>query len=343
MHVYISHNYKGITSAGNKAKTDVENILRSEGFRNIGLPQTHFRNKILSFSLTLVSVLIAMFRLHRGDVLFLQYPFKKYFCLICNVAHCKGAKVIVLVHDLGCFRRKALTPEQDIARLCHSDYIIALTDNMCSWLVSNGCDKPCGTLDFWDYLSSSEKNSCQSLHIPLRVAYAGSLNGRKNAFLFEWVKNKHPFLLSLYGHHFDATEVEASFAHFEGFVSSDEFVARCGDDFGLVWDGVSTIKCSGSYGEYLRLNAPHKASFYIRSGLPVIVWTASGIAPVVQSEGVGLCINSLEDLDDLLPRVTEEEYKEMKAHVASLSEKINKGHFLRRALHEALSALCSEG
>lgn len=339
MQVYISHNYKGITSAGNKAKTDVENILRSEGFRNIGLPQTHFRNKILSFSLTLASVLVAMFRLHRGDVLFLQYPLKKYFCLICNVAHRKGARVIVLVHDLGCFRRKALSPTQDVARLSHSDYIIALTDCMRLWLVSNGCNLPCGTLGFWDYLSSSEMNLRRLLHSPARIAYAGSLNGKKNAFLFDWVRNKHPFLLSLYGHHFDATEVETSFAHFEGFVSSDKFVAHCEDDFGLVWDGASTTTCSGSYGEYLRLNAPHKASFYIRSGLPIIVWKNSGIASVVQSEGVGMCINSLEELDDMLSRVTEEKYQEMRTRVLHLSERINKGCFLRKALHEALSAL----
>ena len=116
---YLSRNYKNMRSAGSKAKTDMERIWAEEGFVNLGLTQTRSDNKVYSFFRTLASVCTLCFRIRRGDVLFLQYPFKKYFAFVCNVAHRRGARVVTLIHDLGSFRRKKLTVPQEIARLSH--------------------------------------------------------------------------------------------------------------------------------------------------------------------------------------------------------------------------------
>lgn len=40
MECYLSRNYKETNSAGNKAKTDMEAIMRAMGLRNVGLPQS---------------------------------------------------------------------------------------------------------------------------------------------------------------------------------------------------------------------------------------------------------------------------------------------------------------
>lgn len=130
MNCYLSRNYKGLSSAGNKAKTDIEQIMKDLSFKNVGLKQTTYRNKVFSFLFTLAGVLKAPFCLHRGDYLVLQYPLKKYFTFVCNMAHQRGAKVIVIIHDLGSFRRKALTVKQEISRLNHADYIIAHNEKM---------------------------------------------------------------------------------------------------------------------------------------------------------------------------------------------------------------------
>lgn len=116
---YLSKNYKGLQNAGNKAKTDIEKILQQQGFRNVGLKQTVYTNKVLGFFITLLGVLKAPFCLHKGDVLLLQYPLKKYYSFVCNMAHLRGAKVITLIHDLGSFRRQKLTIPQEIKRLGH--------------------------------------------------------------------------------------------------------------------------------------------------------------------------------------------------------------------------------
>lgn len=71
------------------------------------------------------------------------------------MAHIKEAKTVSLIHDLGCFRRKKLTIEQELKRLNHTDYVIATNEAMKEWLEQQGFKKPVGALGFHDYLSPS--------------------------------------------------------------------------------------------------------------------------------------------------------------------------------------------
>ena len=50
MNCYLSRNYKGLSSAGNKAKTDIEQIMKDLSFKNVGLKQTTYRNKVFHSS-----------------------------------------------------------------------------------------------------------------------------------------------------------------------------------------------------------------------------------------------------------------------------------------------------
>lgn len=54
---YLSRNYKGIDSAGNKAKTDIERIMEENGYVNVGFRQTRYTNTVLAFLATLAGVL----------------------------------------------------------------------------------------------------------------------------------------------------------------------------------------------------------------------------------------------------------------------------------------------
>ena len=92
---YLSKNYPNLSSAGNKAKTDIETILSDAGFVNIGLKQTHYNNKLLGFIFTLLGVLKASFLVSKGDWLVLQYPLKKYFSFICFKTNYKVYKIYI--------------------------------------------------------------------------------------------------------------------------------------------------------------------------------------------------------------------------------------------------------
>lgn len=338
---YLSKNYKGTHSAGNKAKTDIEKIMSDLGYRNVGLPQSTYTNSILSFVVTLVGVLKSFFSLHRGDYLVLQYPLKKYYTLVCCIAHVKGCKVITIIHDLGSFRRQKLTVEQEIKRLNHSDYVIAHNSSMLNWLVEKECKAQMGSLQLFDYLSQTQATwQKRSSGAPYKVLYAGGLASRKNNFLYEVEKYIKSYSFVLYGNGFEADKIRhKAFFEYKGFIPSDSLIASAQGDFGLVWDGDSVDECSGNFGEYLRYNNPHKTSLYIRCGLPVIIWEKAALASFVSQHQIGICVSSLRHLDDILSNISEDEYAQMKEKVRMVNNKLMSGAFLKEALNQAVQLI----
>lgn len=103
---YISRNYKGRHSAGNKAKGDYEDIVAQAGAHNLGLRRTYCKEKILAFLIDLAGIVVYTLSVRKDDVVFLQYPIKKYFSFICRIARWRGASTVAFIHDLGSFRRK---------------------------------------------------------------------------------------------------------------------------------------------------------------------------------------------------------------------------------------------
>lgn len=334
---YISRRYPNRTTAGNKAKCDYEDIITHLGAVNIGLQRSFGNGKVAAFFLNAAGVARCALSLRKGDVLFLQYPVKKYFVFLCRAAHAHGAKVVSLIHDLGSSRRKALTVQQEIDRLNHSDVVIASNNVMAQWLKDNGLkSKVCG-LGFMSYLTDSRPVP-RSASGQLTVCYAGALNRRKNSFIEKLSSIKHPFDMHIYGNLNElADSVEANphlFAH--GSKPSDDFIGDSDGDFGLVWDGDSLDACTGDFGEYLRLNTPHKCSFYIVAGKPLIVWKQSAMAPLVESLGLGFAINSLEEVQPLLKDISPEQLANMRGNVAKVAQSLTTGSNFTKILTECL-------
>ena len=51
-------------------------------------------------------------------------------------------------------------------------------------------------------------------------------------------------------------------------------------------------------------NSPHNVSFYLRAGLPLIIWKEAAVAPIIEEAGAGIAINSLKELDEKLANLT---------------------------------------
>lgn len=340
---YISRNYKNRTSAGNKAKTDIEEIMQKMGFRNAGFPQTTYKNPLLHFIMTLLDVLKTPFSLRKGDILVIQYPLKKYFSFLCHLVHLRKAKVIIIIHDLGSFRRKALTIPQEMHRLAHADYIIAHNEKMKAWLQQHDCRIPIGTLELFDYLSPAIPPKHQGEKNNYYIVYAGALNQRKNTFLYEAGKYATNYYYTLYGNGFERDKaVHPEKFICKGFTPSDQLIATVEGDFGLVWDGNSATECAGDWGSYLKYNNPHKTSLYIRCGLPLIVWEQSAMATFVKKENIGLCIDSLQNLSIILQQLKPEVYAEMKRNVERINKRISEGYYFKKAAQEAINYLTTE-
>ena len=142
--------------------------------------------------------------------------------------------------------------------------------------------------------------------------------------------------LQLYGKHFDQERANGwKHIHYNGLFTPEQLINEVEGDFGLVWDGDSLDQCSGNWGEYLLINNPHKASFTLRMGLPVIIWKKAALAPFIEKNHVGICIDSLRDLNRILENLSTEEYNEMRHNAELMSEKIGTGYFTHRAMRAA--------
>lgn len=332
---YLSRNYRGIDSAGNKAKTDIEQIMESHGFRNVGLKQTRHRNVVVAFCCTLFSVLKGLFCLRKGDVLILQYPLKKYYVFVCNMAHLRGCKVITLIHDLGSFRRKKLTIPQEISRLDHSDCVIVHSENMKNWLIEHGIKAKLQVLEIFDYLSDTQHVDGNGFpKSPARILFVGALSSYHNDFLYKQANSPHSYDLVLYGSGLEVEKLEGK-VDYKGFVSSDELIKTAEGEYGLAWYGSSLEGGSGTLGEYLQYNAPHKMSLYVRCGLPIIVWEKAGLASFVNNNNIGICISSLTELEGILSKMNTEQYMEMKKNVLQISDKLSHGYYCFKAIKQA--------
>ena len=320
----------------NKPKEDINEIVEKMGYRNIA-PNTTRNSGIAHFFTKLMACFFILLRMKRNDRLLIQYPMKKFVTPATLCAHLKGAKVVVLIHDLGCFRRKKLTVAHEMRRMNRIDYIIAHNEKMKQFMQENGCKTPIRCLGIFDYLSPAEPKkahaSASSKPAIPSVVYAGGLGYSRNPFLYELDALMDGWQLELFGKQFDEERAQGwKHIHFNGLLPPDKLLAEADGDFGLVWDGNSVDECSGDWGEYLRVNNPHKTSFYLRAFMPVIIWKQAALAPFILNNKCGIAVDSLRDINSTLAHLTDAEYKEMQENARRVGTLISQGHFTQTAL-----------
>lgn len=330
----------GIKSS-NKAKNDIDELMLRKGFRDASVKFSQ-EGMINRYMHKLFSMAKLFFTLKKGDVLLIQYPFKKFYVCQCAISHMKGARTVTLIHDLGTFRRHKLTASQEIAKLSHTDYIIVHNPCMMKWIKDNGCEIPMGSLDIFDYLSDSQPHDYEIEWPYNHIIYAGGFGQRKNAFIYSLDSLIAGCKVDLYGKGKLEISSEWHNINFYGPKQSDKFIAEIEGHWGLVWDGDSTEECSGNWGEYLRINNPHKASFYLRAGLPVIVWSESAMASFVKEQEIGICISALSQLPEVLSGISKEEYMRLRSNALQMKDKLQKGYYFNKSFDEALKVIAEK-
>lgn len=340
---YISRDYRDTNTAGNKAKTDIETIMDGMGARNIGLKRTVGSGAVVHFVRNLLGVIRAMACIRKGDVLVLQYPMKKYYETIADVAHMRGAKVVTQIHDLNAFRSKRLTPEREIERLAHSDAIIAHNATMAAWLRQHGCKAHIVELGIFDYLSPHPVSSVRPLPEagkPYSFFFIGNFSPKSNPFVYELANRLKRSDCYLYGNHFEPSLLNADArAEYLGYAVDYELMKENKGDFGLSWYGESLTEGKGKIGEYMSYNNPHKVSLYLRCHVPVILSRTAGLASFVEREGCGFLVDDLTDLEERMSAITADEYERMHAASVRVGNRIASGAYFSEALGACLKLL----
>ena len=336
---------KNIKNAGNKARNDVEEIVKREGYLPLLLTvEDWYKLGTVKAQQHKAKALSKAFaQLKSGDQLLIQFPMLHHSFFTTHLVkkiQRKGVKVYLIIHDLEVLRNANLDTVplkhkirvhlQESSLLGVADGIVAHNPIMKAFLVKQGlAEQKIVSLDIFDYLIPNfQEKTTQTKDQPIIVA--GNLAQEKAGYLY--VLPETP-IYNLYGVGFDKSRALENEAYFGSFLP-DELPAALEGGFGLVWDGDSAETCSGVFGEYLRYNNSHKASLYLASGFPLVVWEQSALSHFVLENGCGIAVESLHYLKNTIENLSDADYQELIANAKNIGKKIRDGFYLTSALKE---------
>lgn len=300
--------------ASGKAKTDVSQILLKHGYKKLYSPSKY---RIVRIVQQFFSILF----LTRNTIIFIQY--KANISFFYRILHYKkNIKKVAIIHDLESLR--GIIPVREEIKLLNSFHtIISHNPQMTKWLKQNGIKSVIYDLWIFDYLLS-EDVSANDNYDKNTVFFAGNLVKSKFLLNVSEIKGVH---FNIYGRSFNNINdlKRQKNVSFKGSFSPNELIKNIEGGWGLVWDGDSLDTCSGLTGEYMRYNNPHKVSMCIVSERPIIIWKQSAMAEYIQSNHLGIVVDSLSKLFETINQVTDSDYKNILNCVRREKEILVKG------------------
>ena len=335
----------GARNAGNKARNDVEEIVKREGYQPLLLTvEDWYQMGTVKAQQHKAKALAQAFsQLKSGDQLLIQFPMLHHSFFTTRLVRKiqrRGVQVYFIIHDLEALRyanldtvplkHKIRVHLQESSLLKVADGVIAHNPIMKSVLVEKGIpEHKLVSLEIFDYLIPNYQEK-DGLSKGQPIIVAGNLAQEKAGYLYQLPARP---AYNLYGVGFDERRALANETYFGSFLP-DELPAALEGGFGLVWDGDSAETCSGVFGEYLRYNNSHKASLYLAAGFPLVVWKQSALSHFVLENGCGIAVESLHDLSQAIEQLDDKDYQDLVEKTKYIGKKIRDGFFLTNALNK---------
>ncbi len=335
---------KKVNNAAFKAPEDVAAIASGLGFRRLDINVRYRafsdKSKFIEgyyYIKSILQCLLVLMKVKKNSVVLIQTPtgggFVRNYML--NKLRKKNVKFISIFHDVEKLRGIQVNgAEKDFFSflLSISDGIVVHNSRMKEWFMKEEGidDSRIISLGIFDYLAAPVSRN-RSLR--KQVIIAGNLDPKKVRYLSGLQELDTDFLL--YGSNYDES-VSGENISYMGSFPPEELPGVLSDGFGLIWDGERVETCSGTFGNYLRYNNPHKLSLYLASGLPVFIWKEAAEAEFVEENGVGYAVSSLSDIAPILDEITEEKYRELCRRVETVSSRLTGGYYTKCALTTAL-------
>ena len=340
-------------TAWSKARNDVEEILASEGYQPLEI-FLNFDNRSNMSTIKKIRAHLCMKKIWKeklsilksGDSIFFQFPVVHNSIFLHHILKklkLKGIKIIALIHDMESIRliseeklsflQKLRIKIEEFEFLKASSYLITPNKYMRKFLEDKKIKVQMGDLEIFDYLISQEieKKLLEKKALKKNsIVIAGNLSKEKSAYVYSLPINLH---FELYGvNYIDSKNSQTKNIIYNGSYMADELPFVLNGEFGLVWDGPSVETCEGGYGKYLMYNNPHKASLYLVSGIPIIIWEKAALANFIVENKIGFTISSLNDINEKLEGLSDEEYRVMKQNTIMFSERLSKGFYLKKII-----------
>lgn len=325
--------------AGSKARNDVAEILENCGYIPVCVHHSEEKgtlDKIKMSAVTISDWQRVSKTAGSGNRIIIQYPLAMYPKVsqlavpFVQKMKKKNTRIILLIHDLESLRGLVFASERKFLEL--ADEVIVHNEKMKQYLLEKGYHfQKIHILGLFDYLIPGFKPAGDRNR--REIAIAGNLKPEKCGFLNDLKKIPVDLEYHLYGPNYQETEKNPQVIY-EGQYAPEQLPSVLKEGWGLVWDGGSIYECEGTFGGYLKFNNPHKASLYLASGMPVIVWNQAAIAPWIQEQNLGITVRSLEEIPDIINRMTDKEYKEMLDNVQKKGQQLREGSSLKKITDE---------
>lgn len=326
MKKYIVTSIEGGIAGGSKAKRDIIKFLSEEGFESIlANPYGSKLHKFVDITKVLKNIVI-----EAGDIVVVQYPIPSqlYMDKILDKVLKKNAKLLLWIHDIPSLQNVEMNGhklQEELVVLKKCSGMVVHNAVMKNWLISKGIKSPLVSLDVFDYDNPQA--------IQDNIIYDKSICFAGNLFKSEFLKKiSLKNTLSVFGP--NMFEKYDKCIQYNGQYSPEELPKYLTQNFGLIWDGADIETCSGTYGQYMKFNNPHKTSLYLSTGLPIIIWQEAAMAKFIVDNGLGITVSSLRDLDNIIDNLDAESFLTMKMNVMEVSKKLREGYFSKKAIQE---------
>lgn len=291
-----------VGSASSKAPKDISVIARKCGYEEKYVLRSKNNNKFFSVLFDFFSLVKELRKTDHKCKILLQYPcFNEKIFQFARFFFPKR-RYIIVIHDLNSIRVNGQISKAEVFSLSIFNEIIVHSLEMKDCIsVHLPKNIRYHVLHCFPYLTDS---LCKTSDNHDEVCFAGNLD--KSYFLKEFISKVEQIKLKLYGkmEHILPQNINVEYC---GMFNPDDISSLSGS-WGLVWDGNSTETCSGTWGEYLKIIAPHKFSLYIAAGIPVIVWSESAMARIVRQYKLGITVSSLSNIEMEIKRSNQTEY-----------------------------------
>lgn len=319
-----------VGAAGSKAPKDVAIIAQQCGYINrfIICPETS--SKLLNVLLRFFLLIRELYKCERNALILLQYPcFSEKIFQYAKIFF-PSRRLVTVIHDINSIRQTGNISKAEISSLSVFQEIIVHTPEMKNYLSKFlfGNIK-FHILECFPYLTNSQ---CKKSNSTNEICFAGNID--KSVFLQEYIQTIKKIKLRLYGKMERKLFLNQN-VMYSGMFNPDDISTLSGS-WGLVWDGNSIESCSGTWGDYLKIIAPHKFSLYLVAGIPVIVWDQSAMAKLVKKYRIGICISNLNELENKILSVSVDFYHELVNNVLAFRDKIKNGNALMGIFNDEL-------
>ncbi|MCR5216871.1 MAG: hypothetical protein K6C69_08000 [Lachnospiraceae bacterium] len=348
-HVYmIGQKVDYANNGGSKAMQDVYQVFSRIGIRFIpGVPKA--APKVFKAFDLITLCWYFLFILRKEDYLLFIFPDNELkLRFVYGLAKMKKVKVICFINDVNSIRdghfddpATSALIRKEMELIGRADIILAPNKGAEAFYRSQGIRSRIVNVGCWDYLLEVEKKPKLTILDPtsfVPIAFAGNLDKAPFVHHLEDIKELERIRFELWGKSSQGV-MRTEHVIYHEVLTPRELIDKVSECyFGLVWDGTGVHACSGGLGEYLKYNNSHKCGLYLAAGLPVFVWSQSGLSYFVKETGCGYTIDSLDDIPAIIKRLTKDpkEYITLCTNVGKVSKKIQSGEYLKKAMVEAV-------